>query len=158
MNSYRLSRNTEASVVDYLKEKLLIDGWTNIRVEKGFSQAYEGTLPCITIDLFDRPDKRLELGSNILSKFIVLEIRVFATSDGIRLDLKDWLTDLVISGIPYNEYIISNGIVTTKSKKGRINILEITTNRKELTNIENLSKEDKFRHLLTLRCRVATTC
>jgi hypothetical protein len=157
MAQYRLSRNTEASVVDFITTQLCTDGWSGIRVEKGFSQAYGGTIPCITVDLFDRPDRRLELGGDKLSKFVIIELRVFATSDGNRQDLKDWLLDSVISGIPYYEYIITNGIVSEKILKGRINVIEITSNRKELVNLENLSKEDKFRHLLSLRCRVATT-
>jgi len=155
--SYRLSRNVEASVVDFITDALSSDGWSGIRVEKGFSQAYGGTLPCITVDLFDRPDKRLEIGGDTLSKFINLELRVFAKSEGGRQDLKDWLLDSVISGIPYYEYEISNGIVSQKLLKGRINILTIKYNRKELTNLDNLSIEDKFRHLLTLNCRVAIT-
>lgn len=154
---YRLSRNVEASAIDFLTTQLAADGWSGIRVEKGFSQVYGGTLPCIAVDLFDRPDKRLELGSDTLSNFINLEFRIFAKSDGGRQDLKDWLLEKVISGIPYYEYTVVDGVVTVKTAKGRINILTIKYNRKELVNLDNLSIEDKFRHLLTLSCRVATT-
>jgi len=157
MATYRLSRNVEASIVDFLTAQLISDGWSGIRVEKGFAQAYTGALPCITVDLFDRPDRRLEVGSDKLSKFIVIELRVFAKSDGSRQDLKDWLLDVTMPGTSYYEYTIVNGAISAKVLKGRINVLEITANRKELTNLENLSTEDKFRHLLTLRCRVATT-
>jgi hypothetical protein len=157
MGTYRISRNVEASVVDYLVTQLASAGWTGVRVEKGFVQAYGGTLPCITVDVFDRPDSRREIGSNTLSKFITLELRVFATSDGNRLDLNDWLTELIMAGIPYYEYIISSGVVSGKTLKGMINVIDIKTNRKELINLENLSLEDKFRHILSLNCRVATT-
>lgn len=154
---YRLSRNVEASVIDYLTAQLVTDGWSGIRVAKGFNQAYEGALPCITVDVFDRPDSRRELGTNTLHKYIILELRIFATSDGQRLDLKDWLTDLIMSGVAYYTYTITSGVVSAKVASGRINVLEILSNRKELTNLENLSVEDKFRHLLTLRCKVSTT-
>jgi len=155
--AYRLSRNVEASIVDFITSQLVTDGWTGIRVEKGFSQAYNGTPPCITVDVFDRPDSRRELGSNTLHNYLILDIRIFATSEGNRQDLKDWLTDEIMGGVDYYSYIITSGIVSTKTLTGRINILNIETNRKELVNIENLSQVDKFRHLLSLRCKVANT-
>ena len=155
--AYRLSRNIEASIVDYLTIELATDGWTGIRVEKVFANVYKGKLPCICVNIFTRPDTRRELGTNALNKFVNIEIRIFATTDGQRLDLADWLLEKIMPGIPYNEYNITNGAVSSKVLKGRINILEIIQNRKELANLEGLELADKFRHLLSLRCKVATT-
>ena len=100
---------------------------------------------------------RRELGTSALSKFTNIEIRIFATTDGNRLDLADWLLEKVMPGISYYEYVISGGIVSSKTLKGRINILSIIQNRKELTNIEGLELVDKYRHLLSFRTRIATT-
>ena len=155
MASYRISRNTEACVVDYIKAQLLADGWTGIRIEKSFAEVYKGELPCICINSPDRPIKRREIGSNEIFKDITIEIRIFATSDGQRLDLADWVIEKVIPGIIYYQYVITNGVVTTKTAKGRININEVTDNRKELKNTENLDKEDRYRHLISLNCRIA---
>jgi len=155
--AYRLSRNCEASVIDKITADLVTDGWTGIRVEKSFSEAYKGELPCIVINVSDRPEKRLQVGSDVLSNFVDIEIRIFATSDGNRLDLSDYLLSKIMSGIPYYSYTITNGIVSSKVPKGRISILEIVANRKELRVTDNLVKEDRYRSLLSLKCRVALT-
>lgn len=155
--NYRLSRNCEASIIDFITEKLAVDGWTGIRVEKVFAEVYKGTLPCICLGISTRPDKRREIGTNSLLKFINVEIRIFATNDGLRLDLSDWILEQVMPGMAYYIYTVINGKVSEKILAGRINILEILANRKELVNLEGLSKEDRYRHLLSLRCKVATT-
>jgi len=155
--AYRLSRNIEKSIIDYITAELIADGWVGIRTEKVFAKVYKGTLPCILINVSSRPDMRRELGTSALSKFTNIEFRIFATTDGIRLDLADWLLEKVMPGVPYYEYIITGGIVSSKILKGRINILEIIQNRKELVNLEGLEPADKFRHLLSLRCRIAIT-
>lgn len=152
---YRLSRNCEASMVDKITADLVADGWTGIRVEKVFAEAYKGELACIVINVSDRPDRRRELGTNALSKFVNIEIRIFAKTDGQRLDLSDWILSKVMPGIDYYTYIIENGQVSEKILAGRINFLEILANRKELSNVEGLRKEDKYRHLFRFRCRVA---
>jgi hypothetical protein len=155
--SYRISRNVEASIIDYITAELTTDGWIGVRVEKAFAEVYRSNLPCLCINVSTRPDKRREIGTNSLSKFVNIEIRIFATSDGQRLDLADWLLEKVMPGIAYYSYTITDGMVSEKTLTGRINILEIVANRKELVNLEGLSKEDRYRHLLSLRCRVATT-
>ncbi len=153
---YRLSRNCEASLIDYITAQLITDGWNGIRTEKSFSEIYKGSLPCICINLLDRPDRRRELGSDTLTKSVNIEIRIFATSDGQRLDLADWMIENLMSGINFYEYTIVNGVVDTKTLKGRLNFLEITTNRKDLRVTDNVAKEDRYRQLISFRCRVAT--
>lgn len=156
MASYRLSRNTEACFVDYITAQLSTDGWSGIRIEKSFSEVYKGELPCICINSPDRPIKRREIGTNEIFKDITIEIRIFATSDGQRLDLADWVIEKVLPGIIYYQYVITNG-TAAKTAKGRINVNEVTDNRKELKNTENLDKEDRYRHLIAFTCRIALT-
>lgn len=154
---YRLSRNCEASLIDYLIEELDNDGWSGIRVEKVFSEVYNGTLPCICLNVSSRPDSRREIGTDALNKYIDIELRIFATSDGQRLDLADWMVEKLIAGLPYYEYTIVNGIVSQKLEKGRLNFLRILQNRKELRITDNLVKEDRYRHLVSFECKVSTT-
>jgi hypothetical protein len=49
-----------------------------------------------------------------------------------------------------------NGVVSTKVLSGRIIVLEITRNEKELVNTENLEKEDKYRHIISVRAYIAS--
>jgi len=155
--AYRLSRSVEASVIDKITADLVTDGWTGIYTEKVFAEIYEGHFPAILINVSDRPEKRLEVGSDGLSNFVNIEIRLFCENDGQREDLSDWILAKIMSGINYYTYTITNGLISSKVLAGRISVLEITANRKELVNLENLAKEDKYRHLLSFRCRVALT-
>lgn len=152
---YRLSRNCEASIIDYITDQLEEDNWKDIRVVKSFAEVYKGTLPCINVNVSDRPDIRRELGSDILSKFINIEVRIFATSDGNRLDLSDWMIEKIMAGVEYYGYTITNGEVAEKELQGRINFISITQNRKELRATDNLVKEDRYRQLISFNCRVA---
>jgi hypothetical protein len=153
--SYRISRNIEASLIDWLTTELSDAGWTGIGVEKSFSQVYGGTLPCILIEQDPEDDTKLEIGSKTWLKNFFINIRIFATSDGQRLDLKDFITDLLEDDIDYYEYVITSGVVSSKSLEGRISILEVTRNEKELKNTENLEKEDKYRHIISFKCYIA---
>jgi len=150
--SYRLSRNVEASIIEYITTALVSDGWNGIRVEKSFSEVYEGELPCICINSPDRPVIRREIGTDTIFKDITVEVRIFAKSDGQRLDLSDWIIEKLISGIVYYEYTITNNVIS-KILKGRIQTIRIT-DRKELVNTENLEKYDKYRQIISLDCRV----
>ena len=155
MANYRISRNCEASLIDWLTEELSDAGWTGIRVEKSFAQVYKGTLPCILIEQDPEDDTKLEIGSKTWLKNFSINIRIFATSDGQRLDLKDFITDLLEDDIDFYEYVITNGEVAQKTLTGRIVILKITRNEKELKNTENLEAVDRYRHLLSFECYIA---
>jgi hypothetical protein len=152
--AYRITRNAEASIVDYITTQLVTDGWV-CRMELDFSESYKGTLPCITVNADDRPDERREVGSDSLSNYFTVEIRVFANNAGERKDLRDWLLTKVMSGINYYTYVISNGTVSSKTLAGRISFIKILINRKELKNTDNTTLYDRERHLLSFDCRVA---
>jgi hypothetical protein len=153
--SYRINRNIEASIIDQIIELLEDDGWTGIRVEKSFSEVYKGALPCICVNSIEiRPVKK-EIGSKLHIKYFTINIRIFGTSDGNRLDLSDWLFDKLENDLNYYTYNITNGEVSEKNISGRIIITKWFENKKELTNTENLSKEDRYRHLLSFECYIA---
>ncbi|HUW89204.1 MAG TPA: hypothetical protein VMV43_01655 [Candidatus Nanopelagicaceae bacterium] len=154
MSTYRNYRNLEKSLIDYLTAELVTDGW-EVRVEKAFSQVYEGTLPCILINVESSNVIRREVGSSSYLENILVSIRLFCLNDGERLDLASWTLSKIMPGISYYAYTITSGVVSEKTLAGRINCLEITANRKELVNLEGLALQDKFRHLLSLRCRVS---
>ena len=152
---YRNYRNIEASLIDYITYELAYASppWI-IRVEKSFAEVYEGTPPCICVNEEDSDVKLREIGSNSYLEDILVSIRIFATSDGQRLDLASWMLSKIMPGTKYYEYTITNG-VASKDLKGTINVLEITANRKELRNSDNLDSIDRYRHLLSLKVRIA---
>jgi hypothetical protein len=153
---YRNYRNLEASLIDYITYELAYASpkW-DVRVEKAFAEVYKGTLPCICINEEDSDVKRREIGSDSYLEDILVSIRIFATSDGQRLDLASWMLSKIMLGTDYYEYTITSGVVSSKTLKGRITVLEITANRKELKNTDNLESIDRYRHLLSFRVRVS---
>ena len=159
--AYRISRNIEASLIDWLTTALTTAGYIpGTRVEKVFAEVYKGALPCICIEQNPEEDTLLEIGSKTWLKTFSISIRIFATSDGLRLDLKDLITDLLEDDIDYYPYTVVNGIVTVKglpngTPTGKIKLLKITRNEKELVNTENLVKEDKYRHIISFNAVVS---
>ena len=73
------------------------------------------------------------------------------------MDLASWMLSKIMPGIDYYTYTITSGTVSSKILTGRVVILENTVNRKELKNVDNLDSIDRYRHVLTFKCRVATT-
>jgi len=154
---YRISRNIEASLVDFITTELSADGWKDIRVEKSFAEVYIKTkkLPCILVNVAESEPTKKEIGSPTFLKYIIVNVRIFADSDGIRLDLKDWFVDKLQEDINYYTYTITSGSVIEKILSGKIMVREILREEKELVNTENLELIDKYRHLINFRCYVA---
>jgi hypothetical protein len=152
--AYRISRNTEASIIDWLTEELSADNWIGIRVVKSFTQVYDGILPAICVQVVTPNPVKLEIGSPTWLQNIEVAIRIFAKDDGQRLDLSDWLLEKLENSIVYSQYTVTNG-VASKEPKGLIQINTVIRDEKELTNTEGLEKEDKFRHIISFLCRVA---
>jgi len=154
MAEYRISRNVEASIIDFIVTELSSDSWTGINVLKGFPEDYKGLTPFIGVEALSRGTDQIEIGSNSIFLDIPISIRIFAVNDGQRLDLSDWLLDVqLLDNIDYYEYTITNGVVSEKSKVGKIRFLN-KVSRKELTNTQTLVAEDRYRQLITATCRV----
>jgi hypothetical protein len=157
MGQYRNYRNLESSIIDKITSDLIADGWTGIRTEKAFAEVYKGTTPAICVSMEESDAISREIGSKSYLENILVSIRIFATSDGQRLDLASWMLSKIMPGIDYYTYIITNGVVSSKTLAGRVVILETTANRKELKNTDNLDVIDRYRHVLSFYCRVSTT-
>jgi len=153
--AYRISRNIEASLIDRITADLVTDGWSGIRVEKSFAEAYKQTTPCIVVNALEINPITLEVGGKNKIKYFTVNIRIFATNDGQRLDLSDWLFEKLLDDTNYYAYTITNGAVSAKVLTGRIVITNWFENRKELTNTEMLEKEDRYRHILSFEAIVA---
>jgi hypothetical protein len=151
MGSYRISRNIEASLIEYIKEELATANLNNVNVEKTFARVYDIQLPTICVRLGDTLHPRAELGSNSTYRTPSVLIDIFATSDGNRLDLKDFLVDVLKHGFVYYEYTIANGQIQTKTENGRVQVLTIDDSTVNLNTDKNiLDVHDRYRHLLSL--------
>ena len=157
MSVYRVSRNLEASFISFLQETLAETPylWNDIQVIKGFARAYEISTPTIAVRAENTVYDFVEIGSNNFTRTIQVFINIFADSDGLRLDLKDCIVEILKEGLIYNEYeIIKSGrtATATPTPKGRIRIQKISDTPIDF-NIDDktkLNERDKYRHLLTL--------
>lgn len=151
MPAYRTSRNIEASIIDTIKDELTLGGWNNINVEKTFARVEPAKIPAIVVRVGNTTHIRAEVGGTSTYRQPLVLIDIFGTDDGIRLDLKDFLIEKLKSGIPYYNYVISNGQVQTKTLDGRINVVNISDTEVNLgIDKDDLDVIDRFRHLLTL--------
>ena len=151
MANYGVSRNIEASLIDYIRNKLQEYNWNNVAVVKSFKQAAKGSLPVIVIFVDNTEHLYTGIGERATRREVAVNVHIFATSDGQRLDLKDFLIRVLKLGVPYYEYTIENGIVASKNFITYM-FVENMIDRKTF-NIEDLSSldlVDRYRHYIRI--------
>jgi len=156
MGTYRPTRNLEASIIDHINSYLTgsAPDWEDLDVVKTWSQIEEDNLtpPIICVRSGVSTHGRIELGSDSTLRNPQILIDVFASSDGQKLDLADWLVSILKGGCTYYEYTIVNGAVDTKTESGRIRLLDEidVTPVNDDTDKNTLDPIDRYRMLLTL--------
>ena len=157
MSKYRVSRNLEASFIEFLETTLLETpySWNDLNVIKGFNRAYELPTPTIAVRAENTVYDKVEIGSNSFTRTVQIYFDLFTESDGFRLDLKDAIVEILKDGLIYNEYTVTkNGRTATSSAtpNGRIRIHKIEDRPIDF-NVDDKSKldvHDRYRHLLVL--------
>lgn len=150
MSMYRISRSIEASFIDYLKPLLQTD-WNIDRVEKTYARIYAIELPSVCIRVGDTIHAKVEIGDDATVRDVHVLVDLFCTSDGQRLDLKDYIIEKIKAGLPYYNYEIENGEIKTKTQDGRIRILSIDETLINFgTDKQDLDIHDRYRHLIDL--------
>ncbi len=157
MSVYRISRNIESSIIEFIQSELSSAGWTNITVEKTFSRIYGIPVEtfqkqaAICVRLEDTQHQQAEIGETSTNRFPLVLIDIFATSDGQRLDLKDFLVQIFKKGLPYFEYQTSGNTITSRIQNGRIRVTKIDDVPVSFgVDKSSLEVHDRYRHLLTL--------
>lgn len=148
--AYRISRNIEASLIDYLTSNFDAD-WTNISVEKTFAKVYDIALPTICIRTNTTTHDKAEIGGDATIRTVQILLDIFATSDGQKLDLTDYIIEKLKGGCPYYDYVISNGTIESKTANGRIRVTSAEVTPIDFdTDRDKLDVHDRFRTLITL--------
>lgn len=143
-------RNLEASLKDHLDELAEEDELSvNIRVGRKNDSDFE--LPCIVCYFESETSDRIELGSNNTLDRKLFIFDIFATSEGERLDLAEWLKEAIRNGWKWYSYHPNqeDPINPTKSKQGRVTINFLTNSRITLGN--NVDPIDAYRHRITVQ-------
>ena len=152
MGQYKVSRCLEASFIDFLTNNFSVD-WSNVTVIKGFRRAYDYnvTLPIISVRLNDTNYTNIQIGSKQSVRETIIYLDIFATSDGQRLDLKDYIIEKLHSDIAYYNYIITKGAISSKIQDGYIQILNVEDTPIDFNiNKDELHRNDRYRHSIVL--------
>lgn len=159
MSQYRISRNIEASVIDFLNEVLHLAnvGWKHITVEKTFKRIYglqmdENTQhAAICVRVLGSIHHKAEVGDNATWREVTVMLDIFATSDGQREDLKDYIIEYIKHGVPYYKYVIQGEGAPIKALAGRLRILKIEDTPVNFNVEKNqLQVVDRYRHALAI--------
>ena len=150
MGQYKTSRNLEASIIDFLTSKMA-GSWSNVEVTKAWNKVRDLNMPVVLIRCGTTLHNPVEVGGSSTWREPNILIDIFASGDGQRLDLKDFIISEIRGGCPYYIYEIENGAVKSKTLDGRI---RVTTIDDEPINFD-LDKDvtdvyERFRHLISL--------
>ena len=149
MSTYRQTRNIEASVVDALTANFNTD-WSNINVEKTFARIYDISLPSICVRVGATVHTPVEIGSNATWRKPQLLIDIFATSDGQKEDLADYIVSKIKNGFAYYDYITTGKVIDSKTANGRIRVISIDVTPVDFDDDKNqLDVHDRHRALIT---------
>ena len=153
MGQYQVTRNLEASIIQQLQEYFDAD-WTGVNVEKTFARIYDIDLPSIYVRSGATTHDRAEIGSTDTVREALILIDVFATSDGQKLDLKDYIIRKVKKGFTYYKYTIVDGQIQSKIEDGRIHVITIDENPVNFDDSkDNLDIHDRYRWNIALTVR-----
>ena len=160
MANYKQSRNLEASLIDFVTTELAnaIPPWTYVSTEKTFARVYDAEISgtnnkaIVCIRTSDTKHDKVEIGSDSTTRGVLVFIDIFASNNGQKLDLKDFLVSKLKLGCIYYEYITSGGAVQSKTANGRIRVLSIVDTPIDFNVVkENLDIHDRHRVLITMR-------
>lgn len=153
MPYFSLSRNLELSTIYHLETNINSD-WTGIKTVKSFNSAYKEPLPVVAVYLSSINNDRKEIGSTELVKEAIINIDIFAKSDGQRIDLADYIVDKLKDQFTYYIHSQASGNPETLSRvaEGSIMVRDFITDTK-LNLGENVDQYDKYRHFLQFSIR-----
>lgn len=162
MATWRLYRNLENSLKDFLDTKISDDSLTGdngntVQVYIGKDNKDTWQFPSISVYMDSETLERFEIGSNLRQNQELIIIDIYATNEGERLDLAKWLVDTINNGWTYYTYSVneSNPESPTKVAGGLVNINFNSNGRIAL--IQNVSEIDAHRHRVSLTVWIAGT-
>lgn len=157
MSYFTETRNTELSTIYYLETQINAN-WSGISIVKTFLSAYDQTLPVVCIRLYDTTNTRLEVGSNTLWDTHTINIDIFATSDGQRIDLADFIIDQLKNGWAYytHAHPVGDNTSLTRTEAGRVTVVNWNSNYR-IDFGDEVANPDRFRHFIQVGVRVGLT-
>jgi len=150
MGIYRTTRNIEASIIDFLTSKMS-GNWDNVEVTRVWDEVRKLTLPVVLIRCGTTLHNPVEVGGNSTWREPIIAIDIFASGDGQRLDLKDFIISEIKGGCPYYIYEIENRAIKSKTLSGRIRVTNIDDDPINFDLDKDIvDKYENYRHLISL--------
>lgn len=152
--NYTQSRCAELSTLKYIEDNLATN-WPGVKLVKSWTQLEKIDVPVICALLADTLYNRKELGNTEYRHTYMLTIDVFASSDGMRIDLTDWLMNTLNPGWTYYEVSLDSGnkrqLVYTEAGRCRIDFI-LSNTRVELGQFGDI--KDKYRQNIIIHITV----
>lgn len=155
MLTWNKLRNLENSLKDFLDGKVSNED-IDCSIRVGRKEDNKWSIPCITLYVESQTSTRLEIGSNKRDNLHLMILDIYATNEGERLDLADWLSAAINDGFRYYSYTQneSNPESPTKVAGGLVGVEFVTNARVSLG--QNIDETDKYRHRITINVWIAT--
>uniref|UniRef100_A0A6M3K5Z3 Tail protein n=1 Tax=viral metagenome TaxID=1070528 RepID=A0A6M3K5Z3_9ZZZZ len=152
-NSFSTSRNIELSTIFYLETELKND-WGNINIVKSFTNAYKAALPVVAINLSSINSGRREIGATTLLNDYIIDINIFASSDGLRIDLVDYIMNKLKDCWDYYTHSQTSGSPETLTRvaDGKIFTTDYIMNDKINLGVD-ADVYDRFRSFIQIAVR-----
>jgi hypothetical protein len=154
MSYYRQTRNCELSTLKFIEDSLATD-WSGVNLVKSWSALDNTDIPVICVILDDTSYQRKELGATLYRETYMITIDIYASSDGMRLDLSDWLLNTLNAGWTYYQISLDSGNnrQISYTEAGRCRINEILSNTKvDLSPMGDV--KEKFRQNIVINVTV----
>jgi len=150
------TRNCELSTLYYL-ETQLASAWSGVTLVKSFNKAYakDVSLPVVAVALEDISTERREIGTTAINNLYTIAIDIFATSDGMRLDLVDFIINQLKDGWTYYIYSHPSGSNATldKTADGKIRVNSFVENTRVEISEYSQDVKDRYRHTIVIEIR-----
>lgn len=149
-------RNVELSTIYYLQNQINAD-WSNISVIKAKKNAPAINPPFVTVKAISVFPKLKEIGSRLLDNTYNIIVDIYASSDGQKLDLAQFLEDKIILDWTYYIHSQASGTpeVLVRSDSGKLKWQNFTQHT-SLDFVDAVDKPDRFRYVLAFNVKVAT--
>lgn len=148
-------RNVELSTIYFLKQCFQTD-WNNISVIKGNPNFPSDPLPVVAINVSTVLPKLKEVGSRTMDNTYNIIIDIYATGDGQRLDLAQYVENKILLDWTYYLFSQVSGSPDQNSQvaDGKV-IWQQFTQHTKVDFLEDVPKFDRFRYRIAFNVRVA---
>lgn len=148
-------RNVELSTIYFLETQINAD-WTGISTIKAKKNGVAVDPPVVTVKVISVFPKLKEIGSRTLENTYNIVVDIYASSDGQKLDLAQYIESKII--LDWTYYIHSqesgNPGVLNRVSNGKVSWQNFTQHT-SLDFVDTVDKADRFRYVLAFNVRVS---